>query len=84
MGLTVNDICKSCNEGWLEELENRVRPFACDMIGGRSMALSVEQVSLLAAWAYKTILIFDLRNPKDDRAYLSIERQRFYESPTAH
>lgn len=61
LGLTVNDICKPCNEGWMSSLEQSVEPFLGPMIQRRApIRFELEQATALTAWAYKTILVFDL------------------------
>jgi hypothetical protein len=44
MGVTVNKVCRTCNEGWMENLETEVRPFLTEMIrDGRDIELTQEQ-----------------------------------------
>ncbi len=35
MGFKVNDVCRSCNHGWMNRLEQSVRPFLAPMIQRR-------------------------------------------------
>jgi hypothetical protein len=64
MGLTVNAVCKPCNEGWMARLENQVRPFLTPMIrDGAETVLSREQQFSLARWMLKTAMVFEFTNP---------------------
>jgi hypothetical protein len=83
MGVTVNDICKTCNEGWMEnELEKPVQRFLHHMIrDGKPTTLDVNQIMNLVSWAYKTMMVFDLLNPKGDRTFTAKERLAFSKHP---
>lgn len=60
-GVKVNCVCsEDCNSGWMSELEIAVQPILSPMIrdGGQTL-LSKEQQQLLAAWACKTVMVFE-------------------------
>ncbi len=60
MGVTVNAVCKPCNEGWMEDLETEVRPFLTLMIrDGVETALTRRQQATLVRWAVKTAMVFE-------------------------
>jgi hypothetical protein len=55
--LTVKDVCKPCNEGWMEDLESGARHFASGMIEGRGRVLHTGGQTALAAWAALKVLV---------------------------
>jgi len=83
-GVTINDVCKLCNEGWMHTLEGAVEPFLSHMISGdRPVELSPDQATTFAAWTYKITLLFDLIGPRDHRRFETAAYQAFYESRRA-
>lgn len=53
-------ICSLCNGRWLSVLEQDVRPILEPMILGEERVLSRDAQLLLATWAAKTVLMFDV------------------------
>lgn len=53
-------ICEECNNRWLAVLENDVRPVLSPMLTGADTRVHADQQLLLATWALKTALMFDL------------------------
>ena len=53
--------CEPCNNGWMSELETRVRPILEPLILGKPRTLSKEDQATLAFWATKTLLGFQAR-----------------------
>jgi hypothetical protein len=53
-------ICEECNNRWLAVLENDVRQLLNPMLTGTEMRIHADQQLLLATWALKTALMFDL------------------------
>jgi hypothetical protein len=50
--------CRPCNNGWMSELEVRVRPVLEPLILGKPRILSREDQALLSFWATKTLFGF--------------------------
>jgi hypothetical protein len=50
--------CRSCNSGWMSQLEEHVRPVLEPLMHGRTRWLSPDDQRLLAFWATKTVLAF--------------------------
>jgi hypothetical protein len=70
-GVTINDVCKQCNESWMHRLEELVRSFTCPLISSTAEAkFNESQMAALAFWAYKTALVFDLTAPRGSRLFL--------------
>ena len=58
--VTVKRVCGTCNSGWMSSLEATARPLLTRMIGGDVLVLDETQQRLVATWAVKTALMFDL------------------------
>jgi hypothetical protein len=79
-GVTANEICRPCNQGWMNGMEEAVRPFLFQMIeGGPALVLDEVKASLLSAWVYKIMLLFDLVGPREYRRFGKAQYERFYE-----
>jgi hypothetical protein len=62
----------------MHDLEGKVMPFLGPMIShGRAIALSEQQASDLAAWAYKTIMVFESLSSSYEPHFLAQERYSF-------
>jgi hypothetical protein len=58
------NICKFCNNGWMSELENSMKPLLLGVLDDRSPTiLSKEQCLLFSKWAYKTAIIINYSVP---------------------
>jgi hypothetical protein len=74
----VNRVCKSCNNGWMSQLEAASKPILLPMIFGESgVVMSAEQQTIVAAWAFKTMLTADYMGA--DRVVPSSAYGRFYD-----
>ena len=73
--------CESCNNGWMSELENAVKPFMAQMVFPGDMTfLSEERRRLLSRWAVKVAMVNEFFKP-DGRFYFSdSERKEFMSS----
>jgi hypothetical protein len=84
MGVRVNAVCKVCNEGWMHALEASVKPvLSGPMQTGAATSMSAEQQKSVAAWAYKTAMVFELAGHTPTPYYSSDERRALMESSTA-
>ncbi len=53
--LVAKKFCKSCNEGWMKRLEDRVNPLLTQTLESRtSHQLSDDEAQALAVWCIKT------------------------------
>ena len=67
--LVVRAVCRTCNEGFFNELQAAARPFFHPAIAGEAVELSTELKRAVAAWAYKTALLIPLTaTPRKDWA----------------
>jgi hypothetical protein len=66
--LTVRNVCRDCNGGWMAGLEAEAKPLLTPMIAGRRTSLSAGERKLIAYWTAKTVSVGDLAGPESDRA----------------
>jgi len=71
--LQVREVCGECNSGWMNDLEAGARPILTELIQGRRLNLVPDDQSILAAWTFKTELMFQVARPKSVRC-ISMER----------
>ena len=57
--LTVRDVCAPCSQGWMQRLDDKVRPFFESMIVGNPTPLSQKRKELLAGWAATTAIVLE-------------------------
>jgi len=57
---TVNSVCKTCNESWMEQLENEVEDELLSLIHGQIAKPTLEAQRGLARWATKTAAVYSL------------------------
>lgn len=51
--MTLNAVCRDCNQGWLEDLENDATAVIHELtVGNEKLALSETEVRVLGFWAY--------------------------------
>jgi hypothetical protein len=55
----LREVCESCNNGWMSQLETDAQPVILDLIRSQRnlSTLNAEERSILAAWAGKTAVI---------------------------
>jgi hypothetical protein len=83
IGITVNEVCRLCNNGWMRDLEETVRPFLCPMISSTSeIVITTDQLASLSMWAYKILLVADLINPVSTRTIPRANFEAMYASKT--
>lgn len=65
---TVRNICASCNNGWMSNLEAVAARALSPLILGSGDEIASHDRPLIAAWAQKTALVSMLVSSKEDRA----------------
>lgn len=63
----VKVVCSGCNSGWMNQLEESVRPFLPSLIRGQSWTLDTRDQTSLASWSLKTLLMFQYTHRRDVR-----------------
>jgi NAD-dependent oxidoreductase involved in siderophore biosynthesis len=54
---TFRSVCKECNNGWMSQLENELKPYLLSMINGHRRAYYAREQELIATWLVKTALV---------------------------
>lgn len=65
--LTSRKVCAGCNNGWLSELEEKVRPLMADFAANTPVALDESQQADLALWGSIAALIAMSMEPQEFR-----------------
>lgn len=80
--ITVNVVCKPCNEGWMSDLEEEhARPAMSEMILGHSVpSLDSSRAKAIARFACKTAMVVDYMRPADTSFFTKSDRLRFSDS----
>ena len=83
MGVTVNDVCEVCNHGWMDGMEQAVRPLL-ELCIQRGMPRSFDssEQAVISRWATKCALVVDLLSKPEARYFHSADRLTFGESST--
>jgi hypothetical protein len=71
-----SDVCKPCNEGWMEELEGWAEQWLARPIQGQTRALHFWRQAAAATWAAKTAMVWDAVEP--DRKEIPAEVLRAF------
>jgi hypothetical protein len=72
MGVTVKDSCIDCNTGWMSRMEQETASVLAPLVTGTAKgSLNPDQLLKLAAWCYKTVLVFDLVTTHEQGPYFS-------------
>ncbi len=50
-------VCKSCNSGWMSELENEVKPLLVKILNSEKVALDKNAQNLLARWVSVKVIV---------------------------
>ena len=61
---TVVRVCATCNNGWMNDLEEEVRSVLTALITGRPTTVSQQQAQSLAFWVAKTCVMAELTHPE--------------------
>jgi hypothetical protein len=61
-------VCLSCNNGWMNDLENRARPTLKEMISGSGVSLTPDEQRDVATWAAKTAMCVEKTFPTATQA----------------
>jgi hypothetical protein len=74
-GMQVNDVCRECNEGWMNSLETRARELLSGaMKSGQRTELSAQNTASVASWCCLRAMVIDRVNDR----YFSTEQLRSF------
>lgn len=84
----VRDICTTCNNGWMSQLEEQVKPILTPMLRDQPRTLTAPEQHLLATWATKTALTMQGANIGGERFTPAADYHWFHDRrvplPNAH
>ena len=69
----VKVVCASCNNGWMNGLEQGVQSFLPRMIQGRDVLLAKSKQLALATWSLKTMMMFHCAHSKAEQTVIPAE-----------
>jgi hypothetical protein len=72
--ITVRFICEQCNNGWMSQIEGRVKPIIQVLLSKKSTVINSEQQSNLSTWSVKNAMVFEPLRRKYPGFYKSEER----------
>lgn len=61
--LVTKSVCRTCNSGWMNDLDLAAQPLLNPMTQGQAVNLQLPEVNLLAAWLCKTAIVTDTAQP---------------------
>lgn len=70
-------VCTTCNNGWMNRLDERVRPFVRSMMHGHPTFLNSHDVRALASWVTMKMMVVDQENPPT-AAFTNADYIQFY------
>jgi hypothetical protein len=62
LGVVVRRVCRECNHGWMQQMDNEVRPIIETMLDGEPRTLSILDQNTVAIWATKITLVLQAAN----------------------
>ncbi|MGA1838749.1 hypothetical protein VD659_17655 [Herbiconiux sp. 11R-BC] len=75
--LTVNQVCKACNNGWLNDLEEEVEDLIVGLALAKTISVPIARRPRLALWMATRALLRTLQEPADGRAPRVLFNQAF-------
>jgi hypothetical protein len=76
--MTVRAVCEACNNGWMAELEGRVKPFFEAALDGQGSVLKPNLQRDLASWALKTLMMVESQQKPAAPVILSDDYPHLY------
>jgi len=79
--IQVREVCRPCNQGWMNDREQEVRPFLEPMLKGEAITITSEQTAELARWCAQKFIVMEHASrgtaltPRADREALRIGAQ---------
>jgi hypothetical protein len=76
--VVVRRVCRDCNHGWMQQMDNEVRPIMEPMLDGEPRTLSILDQNTVATWATKITLVFQAANI-GRQAILGVAQYQWFE-----
>ena len=74
--------CRTCNGGWMSQLEGRAKPVLTPVFQGYPSRLGPHDLELIAYWALKTVLMLDRCSDADHQTIAKAEYAAVYTAQT--
>lgn len=68
--IKVKKVCKSCNNGWMSQLEGDAQAVLTPLVRGTSRAVTTIECKLVTRWFLKTMLMLELAGDRTQRVAL--------------
>jgi hypothetical protein len=78
--LRIGFVCKTCNNGWMSELENRVKPVIERFFLDEQVTLDQNAQTILAIWSCKNAMVYEALRYNPPWFFTTQERNTFRES----
>lgn len=80
LSLTVRVTCEDCNNGWIHDLDIKVRPYLVPLIRGRGRSLLRRNYEgpLVAAWITKTEMLYEFAARSAEPPYFTQEERNLF------
>ena len=75
-GLAVRCVCRSCNNGWMSDLENKAKPLLEPMLNGKRTILDLAAQTTIAVWGMKIAMVLECIDASEGGRFTSLERTR--------
>ena len=76
----VKYVCGKCNNGWMSQLENRVKPIVDNIYNLKSFDLDSVSQMILAVWSVKSAMVFEALRPTPSWYFVDSEREALMKS----
>lgn len=74
--LKVRWVCKTCNNGWMSDLQNQAKPILVPLLANQSSTLGVEDLTTLARWVAMTVMTGEFANQSTEPVVSISQRDR--------
>jgi hypothetical protein len=81
-GPQVDTVCRTCNHGWMSDLEAAASPLLTPMIEGETQGLDINRQVVISRWASKTAMVWEQLVPEKHRNYSEGEHRWMKEKAT--
>jgi hypothetical protein len=71
-------VCKECNSGWMNDLENAVKPILENLIYKEKGYLAQPESMTLSNWLYKTCALYQLTGPDERRKLIKRDDLNYF------
>jgi hypothetical protein len=77
VGLVSRTVCKSCNNGWMSDLEHDTQPILKPLIFGQAKTLSEDDQLILTSWLMKTSMMLEFLPDSTSNFFNQTDREQF-------